>query len=278
MSKGKKIAVIVICVILALAVVLPVGAFAFVFYIVPHFYDGEEIKANLSDHEAMYVSLEDYTHKNAVFSKETEKFETDTFEITLPAGFELNTESGNDGIYAYKLKISDTEFASVIISDPVFTPADKGDEEYKSAMRDEKAMLALLRITLGNSAKKAYGINLDSQYSYDLLVNSLNLDDFDTDNYHQKKLFKFFGISKSMATGFLVANNAIYKMDTEEYKGFLCDRCRIDEESGKETKMFSLNAYKNDNLWFPYTIMIMEKGDLLTEDDIYAIVNSFKVK
>ena len=67
-------------------------------------------------------------------------------------------------------------------------------------------------------------------------------------------------------------------MDTEEYKGFLCDRCRIDEESGKETKMFSLNAYKNDNLWFPYTIMIMEKGDLLTEDDIYAIVNSFKVK
>lgn len=278
MSKGKKIAVIVICVILALAVVLPVGAFAIVFYIVPHFYDGEAIKANLSDHEEMYVSLEDYTHKNAVFSKETEKFETDTFEITLPAGFELNTESGNDGIYAYKLKISDTEFASVIISDPVFTPADKGDEEYKSAMRDEKAMLALLRITLGNSAKKAYGINLDSQYSYDLLVNSLNLDDFDTDNYHQKKLFNFFGISKSMTTGFLTANNAIYKMDTEEYKGFLCDRCRIDEESGKETKMFSLNAYKNDNLWFPYTIMIMEKGDLLTEDDIYAIVNSFKVK
>lgn len=278
MSKGKKIAVIVICVILALAVVLPVGAFTFVFYIVPHFYDGEAIKANLSDHEAMYVSLEEYTHKNAVFSKETEKFATDTFEITLPAGFEFNTESGNEGMYAYQLKISDTEFASVMISDPVFTPADKGDEEYKSAMRDEKAMLAEWRIMLGNSAKKAYGINLTSRYSYDLLVNSLNLDDFDTDNYHQKKLFNFFGISKGMATGFLAANNAIYKMDTEEYKGFLYDRCRIDEESGKKTTMFSLNAYKNDNLWFLYTIMIMDKGDLLTEDDIYAIVNSFKVK
>ncbi|MGN0569690.1 MAG: hypothetical protein ACI4N4_04210 [Candidatus Fimenecus sp.] len=254
------------------------GAFTFVFYIVPHFYDGEAIKADLNDYEAMYVSLEEYTHKNAVFSKETEKFETDTFEITFPAGFEFNTESGNDSMYAYKLKISDTEFASVIISDPVFTPADKDDEEYKSAMRDEKAMLALLRITLGNSAKKAYGINLNSRYSYDLLVNSLNLDDFDTDNYHQKKLFNFFGISKSMATGFLAANNAIYKIDTEEYKGFLYDRCRIDEESGKETKIFSLNAYKNDNLSFPYTILIMDNGDLLTEDDIYAIINSFKVK
>lgn len=279
-GKGKKIAIIIISVILALVILVPVGLFTFFFRISPLFMDGEEIKAAYIDNPAMYTSWQEYDKQNLTFSGETKVFSEESFEITLPEAFKINEKATGDGMYTYLIENGDETFGYVMISIPLFAEADLEDPEIKEEIKNNEALVLFDKIVYGPAAKKVYGINLGTYYDNELLINSMTMDDFDTENHNQVFLFTMYGIKKSMSgIGDLTKNREIYKLDTDTYKGFIYNRSKVAEnEDEKSYDMYSMNIYSLDNLNYPYTIFINARDNVLTEDDIFAILNSFKVK
>lgn len=280
MSKGKKIAIIIISVILSLVIVLPVGLFVFFFRITPIFMDGEEIKAEYIDNPAMSVSWQEYDKQNLTLSGKTTTHTKDTFEITLPENFVFNEDASSDGIYAYWIMNGEEASASIIISEPVFTDENKNDPEHEQEWKDYETIQFGYKLLYGYAAKKAYGIKLGTAYDYRLLVNSLDIDNFDVENPNQVFLFGMIGMEKSISgMGVLSKNNTIYKLETDTYKGFIYNRSKVAEtEEDNSYDMYSMDAYAMDNMNYPYTILLTDHDDVLTDDDIFAILNSFKVK
>lgn len=273
MSKGKKIAVIIISVILVLAILVPIGAYTFLIFVVPRTMDGEEIKAEYIDNPAMSVSWQEYDKQNLVLSGKTITHTKDSFEITLPEKFVFNQDTSSDGHYAYWIMNGEEASATIVISEPMFFSEDKNNPEYKSY---ENTQLGY-KFLYGYASKKGYGIELGTEYDYQLLVNSINVSTFDTNNHHQVFVVSQAGMMKSLAATPLMSPKAIYKVDTDTYKGFIYNRSKI-RDDGSISKWYSMDAYATDNLNFAYTIFISDIDNVLTEDDIFAIFNSFKVK
>ena len=280
MSKGKKIAIIIISVILSIAILLPIGAYAFVIFVVPRTMDGEEIKAEYIDNPEMSVSWQEYDKQNLMLSGKTVTYTEDGFEITLPESFVVNEEGTKDGFHSYWIKKGENSSASVIISDPVFTDEDKNDPEHEQEWKVYETMHFGYKLLFGHAAKKVYGIELGTEYNYKLLINSMDIDTFDVRNHNQKFLFAILGMEKSMSgMGILNKNNAIYNIETDTYKGFIYNRSKVAESEEDESyDMYSMDAYSFDDLNSPYIIFIRDYDNALTEDDIFAIFNSFKVK
>ncbi|MBR5544803.1 MAG: hypothetical protein IKU66_04950 [Clostridia bacterium] len=273
MSKGKKIAIIIISVILSIAILLPIGAYAFVIFVVPRTMDGEEIKAEYIDNPAMSVSWQEYDKQNLVLSGKTTTYTEESFEITLPEKFVFNEETSSDGNYAYWIMNGEDASATILISEPMFFPEDNNNPEYKSYENSQFGY----KLLYGYASKKGYGIELGTEYDYKLLVNSINVSTFDTNNHYQVFVMSQAGIMKSLGTTPLLSSKSIYKVDTDTYKGFIYDRSKI-RDDGSISKWYSMDAYAPDNLNFAYTIYISDIDNILTEDDIFAIFNSFKVK
>ncbi len=279
MKKGKKIAIIIISIILALAVILPTGLYAFLIFIVPRNMDGQEIKDAYIDNPAMSISWQEYDKQNCVFSGKTNTYSKEFFEITLPESFVVNEEVTTDGMYSYFIKDGEESLGYIMISNPMYT-MDLKDTETTNEIDETEAMLLLNKIMYGYAAKKAYGIKLGTMYDNALMMNTLDIDDFDSENSYQVYLFSMFGLQKSMSSmGDLTRNRVIYKVDTETYKGFIYDRTGEPKDGDELTsKMYSMDIYALDNLNDPYTVMLYVKDNVLAEDDIFAIFNSFKVK
>ena len=273
MSKGKKIAIIIISVILSIAILLPIGAYAFVIFVVPRTMDGEEIKAQYIDNPAMSVSWQEYDKHNLVLSDKTTTYTEESFEITLPEKFVFNEETSSDGNYAYWIMNGEDASATILISEPMFFPEDNNNPEYKSYENSQFGY----KLLYGYASKKGYGIELGTEYDYKLLVNSINVSTFDTNNHYQVFVMSQAGIMKSLGTTPLLSSKSIYKVDTDTYKGFIYDRSKV-RDDGSISKWYSMDAYAPDNLNFAYTIYISDIDNILTEDDIFAIFNSFKVK
>lgn len=273
MSKGKKIAIIIISVILSIAILLPIGAYAFVIFVVPRTMDGEEIKAEYIDNPAMSVSWQEYDKQNLVLSGKTTTYTEESFEITLPEKFVFNEETSSDGNYAYWIMNGEDASATILISEPMFFPEDNNNPEYKSYENSQFGY----KLLYGYASKKGYGIELGTEYDYKLLVNSINVSTFDTNNHYQVFVMSQAGIMKSLGTTPLLSSKSIYKVDTDTYKGFIYDRSKV-RDDGSILKWYSMDAYAPDNLNFAYTIYISDIDNILTEDDIFAIFNSFKVK
>ena len=283
MSKGKKIAIIIISVILSLAIILPTGIYAFVIFILPRNMDGEAIKAEYIDNPAMSISCQEYDKQNLTLSGKTTTYTEKSFEITLPENFVFNEEASKDGFYSYWIKDGEKASASIIISEPIFTDENKNDPEHEEEWKMLEAIQIEYKLLCGHASKKAYGIKLGTQYDQMLLVNTMDIDDFDTENHNQVFLFSLMGMQKSMSViGTLTRNGRIYKLETDTYKGFIYDRSDMTktEEDGTYTSynMYSVEAYALDNLNYPYNILIHNYDDVLTEEDVFAILNSFKVK
>ena len=273
MSKGKKIAKIVISVILSIAILLPIGAYAFVIFVVPRTMDGEEIKAQYIDNPAMSVSWQKYDKQNLMLSGKTTTYTEESFEITLPEKFVFNEETSSDGNYAYWIMNGEDASATILISEPMFFPEDNNNPEYKSYENSQFGY----KLLYGYASKKGYGIELGTEYDYKLLVNSINVSTFDTNNHYQVFVMSQAGIMKSLGTTPLLSFKSIYKVDTDTYKGFIYDRSKV-RDDGSILKWYSMDVYALDNLNFAYTIYISDIDNILTEDDIFAIFNSFKVK
>ena len=273
MSKGKKIAIIIISVILSLVIVLPVGLFVFFFRITPIFMDGEEIKAEYIDNPAMSVSWQEYDKQNLVLSGKMTTHTKDSFEIILPENFVFNEETSNEGNYAFWIKNGEEPSATILISEPMFFLEDKNNPEYKSY---EKTQF-IYKLMYGYASKKGYGIELGTEYDYQLLVNSINASTFDTDNHHQVFVISQAEMMKSLAATPLMSPKSIYKVDTDTHKGFIYDRSKV-RDDGSILKWYSMDAYAPNNLNFAYNIYISDIDNVLTEEDIFAIFNSFKVK
>ena len=273
MSKGKKIAIIIISVILSIAILLPIGAYAFVIFVVPRTMDGEEIKAEYIDNPAMSVSWQEYDKQNLVLSGKTTTYTEESFEITLPEKFVFNEETSSDGNYAYWIMNGEDASATILISEPMFFPEDNNNPEYKSYENSQFGY----KLLYGYASKKGYGIELGTEYDYKLLVNSINVSTFDTNNHYQVFVMSQAGIMKSLGTTPLLSSKSIYKVDTDTYKGFIYDRSKV-RDDGSILKWYSMDAYAPDNLNFAYTIYISDIDNILTEDDIFAIFNSLKVK
>lgn len=273
MSKGKKIAIIIISVILSIAILLPIGAYAFVIFVVPRTMDGEEIKAEYIDNPAMSVSWQEYDKQNLVLSGKTTTYTEESFEITLPEKFVFNEETSSDGNYAYWIMNGEDASATILISEPMFFSEDNNNPEYKSYENSQFGY----KLLYGYASKKGYGIELGTEYDYNLLVNSINVSTFDTNNHYQVFVMSQAGIMKSLGTTPLLSSKSIYKVDTDTYKGFIYDRSKV-RDDGSILKWYSMDAYAPDNLNFAYTIYISDIDNILTEDDIFAIFNSFKVK
>ena len=273
MSKGKKIAIIIISVILSIAILLPIGAYAFVIFVVPRTLDGEEIKAQYIDNPAMSISWQEYDKQNLMLSGKTTTYTEESFEITLPEKFVFNEETSSDGNYAYWIMNGEDASATILISEPMFFPEDNNNPEYKSYENSQFGY----KLLYGYASKKGYGIELGTEYDYKLLVNSINVSTFDTNNHYQVFVMSQAGIMKSLGTTPLLSSKSIYKVDTDTYKGFIYDRSKV-RDDGSILKWYSMDAYAPDNLNFAYTIYISDIDNILTEDDIFAIFNSLKVK
>ena len=280
MSKGKKIAIIIISVILVLAILVPIGLYIFGIFIVPHMIDGESIKAEYIGNPVMGVSWQEYDKQNVIFTTETKVFSEEKFEITLPSGFEVNEKETSDGYYGYKLISNEETEVSITVFEPIFFPEDKDNPENEEEYKNYEAIQIGNKLLYGYAAKKAYGIKLGTAYDYQLLVNSIDIDTIDTENSNQVFLLGMIGTEKSIAgIGALTTSRAIYKLETDTYKGFIYDRSKVAEtEDDNSYGMYTLEVFANDNLNYPYEITIMDAENILTEDDIFAIFNSFKVK
>lgn len=274
MSKGKKIATIIVSIILALVIVLPVGLFVFFFRITPIFMDGEEIKAEYIDNPAMSVSWQEYDKQNLVLSGKTTTHTKGTFEITLPENFVFNEEASSERNYTYWIMNGEEASAIVTVSEPIFSAEDL---EYTKEIKKYETMQLVQKILYGHASKKGYGIELGTEYDYQLLINSINASTFDTNNHHQVFVVSQAGMMKAFSATPLMASKSIYKVDTETYKGFIYNRSK-DKDDGSVLKWYSMDAYAPDNLNFSYTIFISDIDNVLTEDEIFAIFNSFKVK
>ena len=283
MSKGKKIAIIIVSVILSLAIILPTAIYAFVIFVVPRNMDGEAIKAEYIDNPAMSISCQEYDKQNLTLSGKTTTYTEKSFEITLPENFIFNEEASKDGFCSYWIKDGEKASASIIISEPMFTDESKNEPEHEEEWKTFEAMLFAYKLLCGHAAKKVYGIKLNTEYDQTLLINTMDIDDFDTENHNQVFLFSIMGLQKSLSSiGALTRNGRIYKLETDAYKGFIYDRSDMtkteEDDSNKSYNMYSTDAYAMDNLNYPYNILIHNYEDVLTQDDIFAIFNSFKVK
>lgn len=280
MSKGKKIAVIIISIILSLAIILPTGLYAFVVFVVPHIIDGESIKAEYVDNPIMSISWQEYDKQNLVLLGKTITYSEDSFEITLPEKFVVNEKGTSDGCYGYQFVLDEDSVVSVMVMEPIFFPKDKDNPEHKEEYKNYEAIQIGNKLLFGYAAKKAYGIELGTVYDYQLLINSIDIDTIDTQNSNQVFLLGMIGTEKSIAgIGALTTSRAIYKLETDTYKGFIYDRSKVAEtEDDNSYGMYTFDVYENDNLNYPYEITIMDAENILTEDDIFAIFNSFKVK
>lgn len=280
MSKGKKIAIIIISVILAVVILLPTGLYAFGIFIVPHMIDGESIKAEYIGNPVMGVSWQEYDKQNLTFSSETKVFSEGKFEITLPNGFEVNEEETSYGYYGYKLISNEETEVSITVFEPIFYPEDRDNPEHKEEYKNYETIQIGNKLLYGHAAKKVYGIKLGTAYDYQLLINSIDIDTIDTENPNQVFLLGMIGAEKSIAgIGALTISRAIYKVETDTYKGFIYDRSQVAEAEGDTSYgMYTFEVYANDNLNYPYEITIMDAENKLTKDDIFAIFNSFKVK
>ena len=280
MSKSKKIAIIIISVILVLAILVPIGLYIFGIFIVPHMIDGESIKAEYIGNPVMGVSWQEYDKQNLTFSSETKVFSEETFEIDLPAEFVVNEKATSDGCYGYEFMLNEDEVVSITVFEPIFFPEDKDNPEYEEEYKNYEAIQIGNKLLYSHAAKKAYGIKLGTVYDYQLLVNSIDIDTIDTENPNQVFLLGMIGTEKSIAgIGALTTSRAIYKLETDTYKGFIYDRSKVAEtEDDNSYGMYTLEVFANDNLNYPYEITIMDAENILTEDDIFAIFNSFKVK
>lgn len=280
-SKGKRIALIVIAVILSLVILVPLGLFVFFFRINPLFLNGEEIKAAFEDKPVMYVACQNYDKQNITYSGEKNIFSEKGFEIVLPKEFEANTEKEkDDGIYAYTVKDGEETLCSVLISVPFNMTEDGESSENEELTQLEKFLYFSEKIIYGPAAKKVYGVKLGTQYGREFLINSISLDNFDTENQNQVFLISMYGIQKSVSgIGDFTNSKEIYKVETDTYRGFIYNRSKVAEkEDEKPYKLYVLNAYAPDNLNFPYTVSIIVRNAFLEDDDIFAILNSFKVK
>ena len=242
-------------------------------FVVPRTMDGEEIKAQYIDNPAMSVSWQEYDKHNLVLSDKTTTYTEESFEITLPEKFVFNEETSSDGNYAYWIMNGEDASATILISEPMFFPEDNNNPEYKSYENSQFGY----KLLYGYASKKGYGIELGTEYDYKLLVNSINVSTFDTNNHYQVFVMSQAGIMKSLGTTPLLSSKSIYKVDTDTYKGFIYDRSKV-RDDGSISKWYSMDAYAPDNLNFAYTIYISDIDNILTEDDIFAIFNSFKVK
>lgn len=280
MSKGKKVAIIIISILLSLVILIPSGLYIFAIFIVPQIIDGEEIKAEYIDNPVMSVSWQEYDKQNLTFSSETKVFSEETFEISLPAEFVVNEKGTSDGCYGYEFVLNEDSVVSVMVMEPMFFPKDKDNPEHKEEYENCEAIQIGNKLLYGYAAKKAYGIKLGTAYNYQLLVNSIDIDTIDTENPNQVFLLGMIGTEKSVAgIGALTTSRAIYKLETDTYKGFIYDRSKVAEtEDDNSYGMYTLEVFANNNLNYPYEITIMDAENILTEDDIFAIFNSFKVK
>lgn len=280
MNKGKKVAIIIISILLSLVILIPSGLYIFAIFIVPQIIDGEEIKAEYIDNPVMSVSWQDYDKQNLTFSSETKVFSEETFEISLPAEFVVNEKGTSDGCYGYEFVLNEDSVVSVMVMEPMFFPKDKDNPEHKEEYENCEAIQIGNKLLYGYAAKKAYGIKLGTAYNYQLLVNSIDIDTIDTENPNQVFLLGMIGTEKSVAgIGALTTSRAIYKLETDTYKGFIYDRSKVAEtEDDNSYGMYTLEVFANNNLNYPYEITIMDAENILTEDDIFAIFNSFKVK
>ncbi len=252
-------------------------------FVLPRNMDGEAIKSEYIDNPAMSISCQEYDKQNLTLAGKTTTYTEKSFEITLPENFVFNEEASKDGFYSYWIKDGEKASASIIISEPIFTDENKNDPEHEEEWKMLEAIQFEYKLLCGYASKKAYGIKLGTQYDQRLLVNTIDIDDFDTENHNQVFLFSLMGVQKGMSViGTLTQNGRIYKLETDTYKGFIYDRSDMTktEEDGTYTpyNMYSVEAYALDNLNYPYNILIHNYDDVLTEDDIFAIFNSFKVK
>ena len=175
MKKGKKIAIIIISVILALAIILPTGLYIFAIFIVPHIIDGESIKAEYVDNPIMSISWQEYDKQNLVLSGKTITYSEDSFEITLPEKFVVNEKGTSDGSYGYQFVLDEDSVVSVMVMEPMFFPEDKDNLEHKEEYKEYEAIQIGNKLLYGYAAKKVYGIKLGTTYDYQLLVKQVKI-------------------------------------------------------------------------------------------------------
>ena len=73
-DRKKKIAIIIISIILALVILLPTGLYIFGIFIVPHMINGESIKAEYIDNPVMSVSWQKYDKQKVIFTTSVNGF------------------------------------------------------------------------------------------------------------------------------------------------------------------------------------------------------------
>lgn len=112
----------------------------------------------------------------------------------------------------------------------------------------------------------------------DLVTNSLDLDNLADDDVYTAYLFSSgIGIMKGALIG--VAEQAIYKIDTPQYNGFIYVYSKdADEAEGTPARTtYAMKVYTPDNRFYPYTVTIISNDGALSEVDVYAIFNSFTI-
>lgn len=268
-SKGKK-ALIVLAVIFAVLALLLLGAYLFVSRALPHRTSARVVRQAYADRPGMYISWEPYEKTDLHLSGETQTVGTDSFSITLPAAFTQTTDANSAEVGTYGYTIEDDTRAGVIVSVPSYSREE--ESEYKRLMLAQN-------ILYGYSAKKAFGVSLKDQYSMDLVTNSLDLDNLADDDVYTAYLFSSgIGIMKGALIG--VAEQAIYKIDTPQYNGFIYVYSKdADEAEGTPAgTMYAMKVYTPDNRFFSYTVTVTSNDGALSEVDVYAIFNSFQIK
>ena len=267
-SKGKK-ALIVLTVIFAVLALLLLGAYLFVSRALPHRTSARVVRQAYADQPGMYISWEPYEKTDLHLSGETQTVGSDDFSITLPAAFTQTTDADSAEVGSYGYTIEDDTRAGVIVSVPFYSREE--ESEYKRLM-------LVQNILYGYSAKKAFGVSLKDQYSMDLVTNSLDLDNLADDDVYTAYLFSSgIGIMKGALIG--VAEQAIYKIDTPQYNGFIYVYSKdADEAEGTPARTtYAMKVYTPDNRFYPYTVTIISNDGALSEVDVYAIFNSFTV-
>lgn len=283
-SKGKK-ALMILAVIFAVILLLLLGAYLFVSRVVPLQFDVQTVKtavAEQSDMSGMYVSWEPYENADLRLAGEMQTVGSDSFSLTLPAVFTEATspDVAESGTRTYMWRENDETLAAIIVSDPMYALDAELSKEEKSYVASHKRSMLEYNILYGYAAKKAFGVTLKDQYSFDLVSNSLNLDKIASDDVYAAYLATT-GISIYKIVGIGSTARAIYKVDTPQYNGFIYNfNQNPDETAEQQTQSIRMvmNAYTPDNRYFPYNLMITAKNGALSEADIYAIFNSFQVK
>lgn len=287
-SKGKK-ALMILAVIFAVILLLLLGAYLFVSRVVPLQFDVQTVKtavAEQSDMSGMYVSWEPYENADLRLAGETQTVESDRFSLTLPVAFTETTTpySAENGTRTYVWSENGETLAAVIISSPLYALDAELSKEEKVYVASYKRLMLTNHILYGYAAKKAFGVTLKDQYSFDLVSNSLNLDKIASDDVYAAYLAST-GIGIFKTVGAASAARAIYKVDTPQYNGFIYDfdytvKQMTDETVDRQPQSISMtmDAYTPDNRYFSYSVSMTAKNGTLSETDVFAIFNSFQVK